>query len=835
MFKKLVVYLPSLWLISAVAQAQQSNLEEVIITGTRTAVPRSASESPVPIDVITGEDFVDQGDNDLNSLLRNVVPSYNVNVQPLSDAATIVRPANLRGLAPDHSLVLVNEKRRHRAAVIYWLGNGVSDGAQGPDISPIPAIALKQVEVLRDGAAAQYGSDAIAGIINFLLKDDSSGGRLEVKAGQFYEGDGQSTVVSGNVGLPLTENGFANFSFEIADTQDTDRSVQRTDAAQLIAEGNQAVKTPAQVWGQPRIKDDIKLMANLGLDLDDAKQAYAFGNYATKTVDGGFYFRNPNTRGGVFSRTDEDGTLYRLAADLTPGATPCAVTPVYLPSTTTTDTAGLQALIDDPECFVFNEIFPGGFTPRFGGNVTDISGTAGVRDNDGEGWDWDVSFSAGLNDVDYFIYNTVNASLGPLSPTSFNPGDYTQLDKTFNLEASHAVNVASLAQPMSIAGGFEWRDETFEATGGDQASYEIGPYFIDGLDTASNGFPGFGPLTAGQWSRSNIALFLDSEAYITDNWLLTAALRWEDFQGFGTTTNGKLATNVVVTEFFTARASYSTGFRAPTPGQINAFNVSTQLDQQTGELVNNGTVASTNPLALLQGGEVLEPELSTNFTAGVIFQFDLMDLTIDYFNIKLEDRLALSQDFALTEAEIDTLVQSGVTYAGSLRNFRFFTNDFDTTTSGIDVVATFDFDMLKGDAGVTLSYNHTKTEVDAFTQGTTDETRIRELQEGLPQNRLNLQLNQVWDRWRFMARMSYFDEFFDSEDDQTYGAESLLDIEAGYRVNDRFELIAGTQNTLDEYPDKNPSALGIGNQYSQFSPTGFNGGFYYLKARYSWD
>jgi len=215
----------------------QDAIEEIITTGTRSKA-RSVEESPAPIDVLSGDFFSNQGDTDLSNLIRNIVPSYNVNMQPISDAATIVRPANLRGLAPDHTLLLINGKRRHRAAVINWLGNGVSNGSQGPDVATIPAIALKQVEILRDGAAAQYGSDAIAGVLNFILKDDSEGGSIEVKYGQYQEGDGDQYSVSGNIGLPLTDAGFANFSFEYGETDATDRSVQRDDAAALIAAGN---------------------------------------------------------------------------------------------------------------------------------------------------------------------------------------------------------------------------------------------------------------------------------------------------------------------------------------------------------------------------------------------------------------------------------------------------------------------------------------------------------------------------------------------------------------------------------------------------------------------
>ncbi|MDH3745651.1 MAG: TonB-dependent receptor plug domain-containing protein, partial [Acidobacteriota bacterium] len=285
-------------------EAREETAEEfedvIVVTGSRTE-GRSVVESMVPFDVLKTEDFTNQGATDVSELLRNVAPSYNVNTQPISDAATVVRPANLRNLAPDHTLVLVNGKRRHRAAVIYWLGNGVADGAQGPDISAIPAIALRQVEVLRDGASAQYGSDAIAGVMNFMLKDSSSGGSVEIRTGEYAEGDGAASSVAANFGLPMGENGFFNFSIEAGQSDPTDRSVQRNDAAALIAAGNTDVRNPAQIWGSPEVEDDIKVWANFGKVTGGGQQFYGHANYVSKTVTGGFFFRNPNTRGAVFS------------------------------------------------------------------------------------------------------------------------------------------------------------------------------------------------------------------------------------------------------------------------------------------------------------------------------------------------------------------------------------------------------------------------------------------------------------------------------------------------------------------------------------------------------
>ncbi|VUD68884.1 Vitamin B12 transporter BtuB [Thalassocella blandensis] len=836
--------------VSSITVAQNQQVEELVITGTR-AQARSVFDSSVPVDVVSGDDFVNQGDTDLSNLLRNVVPSYNVNTQPISDAATIVRPANLRGLAPDHTLVLVNGKRRHRAAVIYWLGNGVSDGAQGPDIAPIPAIALRQVEVLRDGAAAQYGSDAIAGVMNFLLKDDNSGGSIELKTGEFYEGDGQQFTIAGNVGLPLTENGFLNLSLEYGSTDATDRSVQRYDALELIDYGIEGVEDPAQIWGQPEIKDDLKFFFNSGIELTSGISAYAFGNYASKEVEGGFYYRNPNTRSGVYAsevdpdeiKNSGDEYLVRLVADLTEDMSGnCPTSLRVYNEDGTANLAGLNDVMANPNCFVMNEVFPAGFTPRFGGEAEDQSLVVGIKSVEAAGWNWDLSYSYGHNKVDFFIKNTVNASLGPDTPTEFNPGSYAQTDQGISLDVARGFDIGTYSD-LNVAIGLEWREEEFEITQGDPESYLIGPYAEQEFSAASNGFPGFGPLASGAWSRSNVAAYLDLETNITEAWLLGVAGRWEDFDDFGTTTNGKIATSYKFTDAVSVRASYSTGFRAPTPGQSNAFNVSTEFDFTLGDLVNNGTIPSTNPVAQLRGGKPLEPETSTNATAGLVLQLGSVDITIDYFNIKLEDRLAITQLYSLTDEEIDDLIESGVESAENLQNFRFFSNDFDTTTSGVEMVATWGAELFGGNTDFSLAYSFTETEIDEYrVADDADEdylanvaTRIREIEEGLPQTRWNISANHTYEQWRLMARVNYFDEFYDSEDGNTYSDIFTLDVEGAYSFNDNFTAIIGAQNALDEFPEDNPNAAGpdgLGNKYSQFAPSGFGGGFYYMRLRY---
>ncbi|MEM9172008.1 MAG: TonB-dependent receptor [Pseudomonadota bacterium] len=823
--------LGSVSLSAPVLAQDEESIDEVVVLGSR-GQPRSVTDSAVPVDVITGEDFVNQGGTDLSDLIRNVVPSYNVNTQPISDAATIVRPANLRGLAPDHTLVLVNGKRRHRAAVIYWLGNGVSDGAQGPDLAVIPAVALKQVEVLRDGASAQYGSDAIAGVMNFVLKDASEGGSAEIRYGEFYEGDGTALTFAGNIGLPLGSDGFANLSIEYGETDDTDRAVQRDDAAGLIAAGNTAVANPAQIWGSPEITDDLKLWGNFGIPFSDGLEGYAHANFASKTVDGGFYFRNPNTRGAVFSGDGGATLLIGDALQAAGGAVGAAGCPTVTITNNVPDPVALGQVFNDPNCFSFQELFPGGFTPRFGGDVTDYSVVGGLRGELPSGLRWDASIGYGYNEVDFFIRNTVNASLGPATPTEFDPGSYAQTDLNLNFDISYQVN-----EQVNLAAGVEFRDEEFEIGIGQRESFEIGPYAAQGFSAASNGFPGFGDIAAGSWSRSNFAIYGDAEFYPNENFLLGFAIRYEDFDDFGSTTNFKVATNYRFTDGFALRGSYSTGFRAPTPGQSNAFNVSTEFDFALNDLVNNGTIPSTNPVAVLFGGQPLDAETSQNLTVGAIMEGGPVTVTVDFFNIDVEDRLATSQLFSINDLsaqQLQDLIDAGVTSARNLQNFRFFTNDFDTNTTGIDIVATTSLDSASGTTDVSFTFNNTKTEVDNFNPTTLDATRIRELEEGLPQTRWGLQANHRMGNWRILGRASYFDQWYDSEDGNTYPNEILFDAEVAYSIADHSTITVGAQNIFDAYPDVNPGAAGgVGNLYSQFSPFGFNGGFYYARYQFT--
>ena len=815
------------------AENEIIELEDRVVIGSR-ARPRSVIDSAVPIDTIRGDELAKQGVTDLQDMFRNLVPSYNVNIQPISDAGTVVRPANLRGLAPDHTLVLINGKRRHRAAVIHWLGNGLADGAQGPDLSAIPAIALRQVEVLRDGASAQYGSDAIAGVMNFQLKDSHEGGSIEFKPGIYQYGDGRQYAVAGNIGLGSEET-WTNLSLEYGGADPTIRSVQRADAKALEEAGNLNVRNPAQIWGQPIVEGDLKFFANYGSVLTDNIDFYGHANYARKRVEGGFYFRNPNTRSGVFS-TDGGETL--LVGDLSGGEYPNIPITNHKP-----DADELAKVFQDPNLFTFQEMFPGGFTPRFGANTVDSSVLVGVKGTALEsllpsGLGWDLSGYFGRHHADFFIFNTVNASLGPDTPTDFDPGDYIQTDYNLNFDVTYP-----LSDMLFFASGLEYRNEGFEVVEGQRESYQIGPLAGQGFSAASNGFSGFSQIAAGEWNRANYAAYLESEISPLKHWLVALAVRGEDFEDFGQTINYKVATNVGVTDFLEDanligndemilkfRGSYSTGFRAPTPGQQNTFNVTTEFNFEKNDLVNNGTIPSTNRAAALVGGKALEPETSTNFTSGFTFEVRDINLTVDLFDIRMKDRLALSQDFALSPEQKDELLKAGVTSAANLQEFRFFTNDFDTTTQGIDIVLTVP--IPNGD--VTAVYNRTDTTVTDFNPETLDDLRIKELEENLPRQRGSLTVTQsITSQWSVLGRGSYFGDWYDSEDDETYTGKVLFDLESSYMASSGIILTLGVQNLLNTYPDENPKSGNIGNQYGQFSPFGFNGAYWYAKVGYS--
>ena len=871
--------------------------DEIMVLGTRRA-GRTIEDSPVAVDLFSAEEINSVGVTDLNDVLQTFVPSFTVNRQPISDGATFIRPPQLRGLDSDKTLVLVNGKRRHRAALVLLGGFG----SHGPDLATIPSISLKNVQVLRDGAGSQYGSDAIAGVLNFELKDADEGGSAYVRYGEFYEGDGENITVAANYGFSLFDRGFVNMSAEFNRAQPTSRGgrydipigssgLTPIESAAVAVDTNGDgvadrfgpdaltyvdvngdglpdtvlrssdgipddtdqrfainLANPEQVWGQPEA-ESIRTFVNIGYDISENVAFYAFANYSDSEADGSFFYRRPGVSQLAPLRL-QDGSIY------------------------------------DPRTR-----YPGGFAPRFFGAVIDYS-AAGGFEGEIAGLTYDLTGRFGHNEIDYTLANTLNPSLGPASPTEFKPGSLTTEEWAFNADFGYEIDTGGiLASPLSFAFGTEYRNESYFIDEGDPLSYEVGPFGSsdpfnfnlspgevgttvggtavtagaggaclipgplfdltgecpagDPIFTAapigSNGFPGFSPDFATDFSRSSYAFFADLEADITDQFLLNTAVRFEDFSDFGTTVNWKVAGRY---EFFpdvALRGSVGTGFRAPTPGQISTVNVSTRI-ADSGEPVAEGIFPASDPVSLFFGSSPLKPEESFQFTTGLTFGLiEGLSFTVDYYNIELTDRIALSSDFALTDADVAALLLQGVD-AGDIAQISYFTNGVDSTTQGVDVVATYDMDW--GAAGATdfsVSMNWNKTELDRI--GTTGGSPLINTEDafdeenGLPSIRAVFSAKHGIGPFSLLGRLNYYGSYENGDSDlsdiQEFGPEVLVDVELTYELNETFSFSIGGQNIFDNFPDVADSAVGdtcCGRIYRSDSVVSWQGGFWYLRA-----
>ena len=838
-----------------------TSLEKIAVVGTR-STPRSVVESPVPLDIISAESLNSQGNTDVLSMLSVMVPSLNVNDQPINDASSLVRPANLRGMSSDHTLLLLNGKRRHRSAVITFLGGGLSDGAQGPDISVIPAYALKQVEVLRDGASAQYGSDAIAGVINFVLKDASDGGSVALRTGLYTEGDGELFQIQANKGISLGSEGFLNATIEYRQQNGTSRSVQRDDATSLIEQGNAFVSNPSQIWGALDVHEDIKLAVNSGYTLSSTTELYSFITAARRQIAGGFYFRNPQSREGVFSRTNPStGERRLIVADLDGLDNGIACPSVVLSDENVLNDPTYQLIADNTtalgaNCFAYNEWFPGGFTPRFGGTITDGSVAFGMRRELPQGWAVDTSATLGYSDVDYSISDTVNPSLGPLTPTTFYPGGVSQIERTINIDFAKLIQTV-FEDPVSIAVGVEWRKETYFQKAGDEASYIAGPFalepplgLIQGFSIGSNGFPGYQPQSAGHWSRSNWAVYADLEFYLTEAWQFGVATRVEHFSDFGSTFDGKLSTRYKLTDQFALRGSINTGFKAPTVGQSNVINVTTAYG--INGLEDQATLPPTDLISIQLGATPLTPEESVNFSLGAVMQLSQnFFATVDYFNIRLSDRISTTSAIPLTEEDINALLAQNRPDAVKYNAAKYFTNDFDTRTQGIDVVLNYHFPFNEWQNTLLLAYNWTDTQVERVTLypavidnemtlvPNLTSARIHMLEDNLPAHRGNITLEQLKGDWALTWRLNYYGEFYEDHLDASAGMDiygsalTTFDIQLSWQYDAQIRATLGGQNVFNALPDTNPFRGEVGALYPPTSPSGINGAFYYLGLEYT--
>jgi iron complex outermembrane receptor protein len=851
------------------AEPQEDILElgELQVVGSR--LPgRSAADSPVPVDIIDGESFRNYGVRDLNNLLSATIPSYNVSQHAIGDANALVRPAKLRGLPPDSTLVLINGKRRHRSSAISIFTFGQAQGAHGVDIRSIPSIALKRVEVLRDGAGAQYGSDAVAGVMNFVLRDAPEGGTVEASWGQYYQGDGDSVNTAANIGVPLTDAGFANFSFEFTNSDSTDRSYE-LDIEKPLRDAGLPVKHRAMVWGAPDVPYDYKFFGNLGLDLGDHHHAYAFGNWAEREILDSWYFRGPHPSAptgttGVYL----DGERLKVA-DLTPDGTGNCPT-ISARDYGQNGLAALAPLEGNPDCYALAQNLSGGFTPRMRGNVRDWGiafGLRGTLTNGAysllNGWNYDMSAVFGQHRTTYFIWNTVNPQLLHLKdamPTEYFARAYEQRDKIFNLDFSRLFDTGLFYSQLNVAFGLEYREEEYEIESGDKDGWCVDDagecdgqrkehgLAAQGFSVGGQAYPAIRPENEVEAERGSFGAYLDLEADVIEQVLFTAAGRFEHHEGIGESLDGKLAARWSLLEDYLAlRGSIGTGFRAPTVGQANYRDTTYNFDPETNQLVETPTLPGTHPLAQHKGAKPLTPETSMSFSVGTVLTLDELSVTLDYYNIAVRNRIGLTSAQGITPEDVVTLAAMGVD-ASRVRSVRFFTNAFETYTQGIDLVATYSLELFGGRTGTTLltlagNWNDTNLNLDSINSQVINSVRKVQVEDVEPEFRFSLMADHTWGPWRFLSRLHYYDGFTEPYQDYKLNppiyarARALLDLEASYMFDFGLIVAAGVDNLLDTYPTKvkrvHRNEYDAGQKYPVTSPYGYNGGFYYFRASYS--
>lgn len=830
-------------------QDSSSNEEEVatlesltiVTTGTRVE-GRTPTESVSPIDILDGEDLSRQASSDLTDQLRNISPSFNTQRFPIADGTAFIRPANLRNLPPDQTLVLVNGRRRHRSALVNLQVDPfgtINQGAQAVDFGLIPAEAIERVEVLRDGSSAQYGSDAIAGVINIILKDNPEGISFTTQYGSTYEGDGDNYRFSTNFGLPLGQSGFFNATAEYFNSDFTSRGSPRLDAAQVgdaVGDDQVPFNGLGQRWGDPNA-DGFRLFFNAAVPVSDFVEAYGHGSYADQEYDSSFFYRTPVGVDGVAPRatlfvdSDGDGFADPVDQSLIDDIIGRGLNPADYVTPDVNSPSGFIAL---------NPIasqFPGGYTPTFGADITDYEGVLGVRGELDNGLRWDLSGRFGENEITYLLENSINPGLGINSPLNFEPGVLEQREIGVNADFVLPIDIDGLVSPLNLAFGGEYRRETYEIGTGDPASFEFGPTGVL-FGVGSDGFQGDSPDAAGEFSRDSYAGYIDLEANVT-HWLtLAAAGRFEDLEGFDSNFDWKFSARAQVADQLAFRATVNTGFRAPTPGQINTTDLTTTADS-SGALVPLGTFGVNTVAARALGARDLETEDSFNVSVGFVYEpLDNLTLTVDYYNIDIDDRIGLTNlTIAPGSAEQQALIDAGVPGANLIGSASFFSNAFDSTVQGVDVVLNSQLDV--GSAGYLIldaRHSYNDQDVDSFVPGTIDAERIFDLENQLPNHRTILTADYRTP-WNFdvVARANRYGEWQDSSFGEVadFSSQWLFDLYVTYHF-DRLRITAGAENIFDNFPDAETngvlSFLGATRPIS--SPFGFNGGSWFVRATY---
>lgn len=755
----------------------EAGSDAIIVTGTRDR-SRTQFDTLAPVDVLSQQSIQSSVSNDLSDTLAQLLPSFNVQRLPAADGQAFVRPATLRGLSADQTLVLLNGKRYHRSALLG------TRGAQAPDLASIAPLSIGRIEVLRDGASAQYGSDAIAGVVNLIL-DDRPGMQAFGQFSEYDQGDGAEYQTGARGGIALGDRGVLVVTGQYDHADATSRSRQRPDAIAFQAANPQiALPNPVQRWGQPDL-ERIQGAVNAHYDLTDGVTLYTFGTVQDGEGRTDFNWRNPAGTASV----------YRPTAAF-PG-------------------------------FSFSQMFPAGFTPRLGTSFNDYQSMTGLRGAVGDRLTYDLSGSFGRSRIDYQLSETVNASLGPVSPTSFYLGRLEQ--REFNLNADFVYRLpVGTAEPVNIAFGAERRRETYEVSTGDPASYAIGPGAPFGLAPNANGFPGFGPERAGTFAQTSYAGYLDLEWKPLDALTLGAAGRYEDFSAFGDTFNYKLSLRAEPIQGIAARATYSTGFRAPTPAQLNTISTTQGLDTVTLQVFNAGRLSPTSPLAVALGAQPLKPETSDTITAGLTFQSDFgLSGSVDLYQIRVDDRFSESRALAVPASFPNPNRFTSVTY---------FTNDFDTRTRGVDAVLTYVQRVGAGRANASIAYNYNQTKVTSGASAAIgNDAQRRIFEERLPQHNATATVGYDIGRFGAFIRGRYYGAWTDSTGNATgeifqrFGDIALFDASVSYTLDEHFTIRGGAENVFNTYPAEAVFQASRGLVYSRNAPYDTDGAQYYVR------
>lgn len=781
--------------VSNQPEVKASETETVFVTGSRAPL-RSVTASAVPVDVFSADNIQSSGAvaGELGQALASVAPSFGFLRQSNSGSSDHVRAGQLRGLNPDQLLVLVNGKRRHTSAIVNS-ETKIGRGTAAVDFNTIPIGAVARVEVLRDGAGALYGSDAIAGVINVILQDAPTNLNISLTHGLHVTDvepiskslqDGQTTHLDASFGFEA----FGGFFLAGIDTrvrEPTNRAgfdllpffVPQT-AANLATAG---ARNYAE--GDPK-SQDVNLWYNsesklFGLDV------YGFGTLGSRQTQGATFFRYP------------DGTDNVRA------------------------------------------IYPNGFRPISTGDNLDISTTGGLR-HKVWGWQVDASLTNGMNRFEYGVKNSLNASFGSASPRSFNSGKFEFSQITGNLDARRRFSLANSKRLVDVAVGGEIRSERFRSRRGDEASFAAGPF--DGA-IGAQGAPGLTPADAAKLTRDVFSLYGSVSMAVTAQWFVDAALRFEDYSDFGAAATGKLASRFDVSDAFSIRGSVSNSIRAPGLQQIG-FSDTTINFGQNRTLVSTRTLPVTNPVARALGAKPLEAETSTNYSIGAVWiPSRQTSITFDAFQIDIADRITLSDRFFGDSIAAFIGTQPGGAGVGSVR---FFTNAVDTQTRGADIVVRHNRPLYGGNLNLELAATWAETQIEGFTPTPAalrafdpsfrlvGVEEVNTIESAAPKSKIVATTTWKNEKWRVLARLSHFGEatrVFNFgggfEPSQTYGAETQLDVEAEVHVSRGVSVAFGASNLTDAYPDLSSDLINFfGNlPYDILSPVGINGRYVY--------